>query len=654
MKRASLSRSFGSVVSVAAVASLAFLGAILLPPAGSYEAQAQQKKGAAKGKKVEPPPPVPERKVTIAKVDQSSRTKALASAEQIDKLVEANYEKHKIEPNPIASDEVFVRRIYLDIAGRIPTYKQVKTFLAATDKEKRARLIDTLLNTDDYASNFYNFWADILRLNERLTNNAPGRPYGEWVRISLETNKPYNKWVYELLTADGKYLDNPATGYFVRDTGMPLDAMNNTVRIFLGTQIGCAQCHDHPFDRWTQHEFYEMAAFTFPTQTRRGPRDKMFGGGNVVQKLREDLKKADTKFDGGGKYNRFLQGNLVEVFDTKAGLTLPSDYKYDDAKPKSAVKPSTIFDPPAKIEKGESPRAAFARWMTSPENPRFTLTIANRLWKRVFGIGQIDPVDNMKDETVAENPELMKFLTSEMIRVKYDLKEYLRILFNTKTYQREATRAEIGLADPYHFPGPVLRRMTAEQVWDSFITLAVFNPDDYQIEPARVQAKLLDVDLAKATAEQILERDKELREATSGKVKDARNKSYTYKGQLLVRASELPQPLPPGHFLRQFGQSDRESIEGSSRDGSVPQVLQMFNGPITHMLLEEKSLMHENVTSEKTPETRINVIFLSILGRRATPEERKAALEEIKVHDNAGYGNVIWALVNTREFLFVQ
>lgn len=618
------------------------------------DVQAQSKKKPAAKKPAEPPTPVPKRLVTIAKVDPNTRTQVLASAAKIDKLVEDNYAKHKVQPNALTSDEQFVRRIYLDITGRIPTYRQVKLFLNTTGKEKRSLLIDSLLNTDDYASNFYNFWADILRLNERLSNNAPGRPYNEWVRTCLETNKPYDKFVFELLTAEGKLLEHPETGYILRDSGMPLDAMNNTVRIFLGTQIGCAQCHNHPFDRWMQKEFYEMAAFTFGTQTRRGAGDKRFGGGNVVNKLRDELKKADEKFDGGGKYNRFLQGNLVEVFDTKAKLTLPHDYRYDDAKPKSAVEPVAIFDPPAVFKKDESPRVAFARWLTSKDNPRFTKTIANRLWKKVFGVGQIEPVDDLKDESVAENPALLEFLESEMIRVKYDVKEYQRILFNTRAYQREATHSEINLADAYHFPGPVLRRMTAEQVWDSFITLAVHNPDEYQIEPAKVQTKLLDVDLAKATATQIMERDKELKEATSNKAKDARNKAYTYKGLLLVRASELPQPLPPSHFLRQFGQSDRESIEGSSRDGSVPQVLQMFNGPITHMLLEEKSLMYENVTSEKTPESRVDVIFLSILSRRATPDERKAALEEVRVHGLPGHGNVIWALVNTREFLFLQ
>ncbi len=623
---------------------------------GPATALAQQNKsGKSNKKKTEPPPPVPERKVKTTLVDSSSRAKVVASAAKIDSLIDANYAKYKVTPNPNASDEQFIRRVYLDISGTIPTYKQVRAFSGNTDHDKRSKLIDMLLGQIGYASNFYNYWTDILRLkNGQLTNNVPGQPYCEWVKESLETNKPYDKFVYEMLTAEGKIWDNPASGYILRDSGMPLDSMNNTVRIFLGTQIGCAQCHDHPFDRWTQKEFYEMAAFTFGTSTRRGANDKMFGGGNVINKLREDMKKVDEKFDGGGKYNRFLQGNLAEVFDNNAKLTLPHDYQYDNGKPKQAVAPKTLFGPTATVKSGETPRVTFAKWLTSPENPRFAKTIANRLWKKSFGVGLIEPIDDIKDDSQPENPELLEHLTAEMVRLKFDVKEYLRIVCNTKAYQREATHAEVSLAEPYHFPGPVLRRMTAEQAWDSFITLAVLKPDEYQMEPARVEAKMLDLDLKKATAEEIYKRDQELRGGDLKKSREARKKDYEYKGQLLVRASELPSPQPPGHFLRQFGQSDREAIEVSSEDGSVPQVLQMFNGPITHMLLEPGSQMYKNVTSEKAPETRIDVIFQSVLARKAAPEERQAALAEIKTHGDAGYGNVIWALVNTREFLFVQ
>lgn len=624
---------------------------------GTRLAVADNKKGANNKppKKVEPPPHVAERHQNVHKMEPRSRLAAAERAAKIDALVEANYKRHQIQPNSITTDEQFLRRIYLDIVGTIPNLKQVRLFQSSTDPQKRSKLIDTLLSQEGYASNFYNYWSDILRLKDgQLTNNVPGKPYCEWVKQCLETNKPYDQFVYEMLTAEGKIWENPAAGYLFRDAGMPLDAMNNTVRIFLGTQIGCAQCHNHPFDHWTQKEFYEMAAFMSGTSTRRSGQDKKFGGGNVVSRLRDELKKTDPKFDGGGKYNRFFNGNLMEVYDRPGQLQLPHDYQYEDGKPKQVVSPKTLFPPAATIEKGESPRVAFARWLTSPDNPRFAKTIANRLWKKSFGIGQIEPIDDLKENSQAENPELLDFLTAEMIRLKFDLKEYLRTIYNSKTWQREATRTEVTAGDEYHFPGPVLRRMTAEQIWDSFITMAAYKPSDYQAEPASVEGKLLNIDLAKATAGQIYERDQQLRSSELKRAREARDKEHTYKGLLLVRASELPSPRPPGHFLRQFGQSDREAIEVSSVDGSVPQVLQMFNGPITHMLLESQSVMYQTVIAEKTTESRVDAVFQMILTRRPTVEERRTALSEVKAHGDAGYGNVIWALVNTREFLFIQ
>lgn len=606
-------------------------------------------------KKTEPAPHVPMRQQRIAKIDPNTRMDAVALAAKIDEMVDANHKKFKVTPNAMSTDEQFVRRIYLDITGTIPTLKQARQFLVNNDTQKRSKLIDTLLSQEGYSSNFYNYWSDILRLKDGLlANNVPGKPYCEWVKESLETNKPYDTFVYEMLTGEGKIWDNPATGYIYRDANMPLDAMNNTVRVFLGTQIGCAQCHNHPFDHWTQKEFYEMAAFTFGTATRRGAGDKKFGGGNVVNKLRDELKKLDDKFDDGGKYNRLLIGNLAEVFDNNAKLSLPHDYRYDDGKPKQMVNPKPIFEPAVKIEKGESPRVAFAKWLTSPQNPRFSKTIANRLWKKSFGVGLIEPIDDMKDDSQPENAELMTFLTNEMVKLKFDMKEYLRIIYNTKAYQREATHAEITPGDEYHFPGPILRRMTAEQVWDSFITMAAYKPDEYQKEPATVEAKLLTLDLSKTTGQEVYDRDQKLKSTELKKAREERDKDHTYKGLLLVRAAELPMPRPAGHFLRQFGQSDREAIEVSNVDGSVPQVLQMFNGPITHMLLEGSSVMYKNVTAEKATDGRIDVVFLSILSRKPSADERKAATAEIKVHGDAGYGNVIWALVNTREFLFIQ
>ena len=172
-------------------------------------------------------------------------------SEKIDELVEANYKAKKIEPNAPVSDEVFVRRAYLDIIGRIPSMEEARAFLESGEAGKRTKLIDTLLGSEGYVSHWYNWWADILRVQTGLRDEA-GTAYAEWVKDSLRKNVPYDQFVKTLVTAEGFVWDNGAVGYYLRDAGMPLDNMSNTAQIFLGTRLVCAQCHNHPFDRWTQ------------------------------------------------------------------------------------------------------------------------------------------------------------------------------------------------------------------------------------------------------------------------------------------------------------------------------------------------------------------------------------------------------------------
>ncbi|VAX42507.1 hypothetical protein MNBD_PLANCTO02-767 [hydrothermal vent metagenome] len=600
--------------------------------------------------------PLPPRFMVKSKSVLPSRLmSAIISAQKIDKMVEANYAKYKVTPNPLTSDEQFVRRIYLDIAGRIPTYPETRIFIGSRKPRKRRELIDKLLNSDEYASHSYNYWADILRYTDRLNNSTHGEPYRQWIKQSLAENKPWDKMVTEMITAKGLIWEDPASGFLQRDSGMPLDNMNNIVRIFLGTRIGCAQCHDHPFDRWTQKEFYQMAAYTYGARTNASPNDKRFFKKNPSKRLKEEYYEIDQeeKIQRRNYYRmtQLIRYNLAIVNDNpRRKIRLPKNYQYNNAKPRQIIPPKTLFGDPAIIKKGESSRITFARWLTAKSNPRFAKTIANRLWKRAFGRGQIEPVDDMMDSTVAENPQLMKHLESEMKRLNFDMKEYLRIIFNTQTYQRQASVKATPLAELYHFPGPILRRMTAEQAWDSFLTLAVTKPNEYREFPANIRTEYISVDLNTTTPQNVLEGDDKSKKA----VREGRRKKYKYKGVLLARASELPSPVKPSHFLRTFGQSDRELISSSSVSGSVPQVLFMFNGPITHMMLEKGSTMYKNVTKKKRVSGRVEVIFLSILNRKPTKDESRVALQEIKKNGSAGYGNVIWSLVNTREFLFVQ
>ena len=586
-------------------------------------------------------------KMDVAKVDSMQAENVKKSAARIDELIEAHLQYLRMEPNPMTNDAQFVRRVHLDITGTIPTYEDAKAFIESTEPNKRAKLIDDLLNSPGYVSHSYNFWANILRLTDRPNNNVIGECYLEWIKDSLSKNTPYDKWVHEMLTAEGKIWDNPAVGYTLRDAGMPLDAMNNTVRVFLGTQIGCAQCHDHPFDKWTQRDFYEIAAYTFGTQTRRG--------GFNLGKLREELKKIDPKNRGGGTFARLVNANSFEVWENKnQQLKLPHDYAYEDGKPGDHVEPSPIFGDAGQLKKDDSRREIFAKWLTSPNNPRFAGTIANRLWKRVMGAGLLEPEDDIQDESTPENRPLMGLLVSEMIRLKFDQKEFLRILYNTRTYQRQASLTENPDGQVYHFPGPTLRRMSAEQVWDSILTLAIYNPDAIQRPTMKGMSQVASLNPKTVNAKLVQQRADEFDEKFGNKAMAEMRRDTYYKGLTLARASELPQPLPPDHFLRQFGQGDRELISGASSDGTVPQILAMFNGPVTHMMLEKGSVIFDNVVNTPGVARQIEVIFLSVLARKPTAEEKGICYDEIKREKAAGYGNVIWALLNTREFLFIQ
>lgn len=576
------------------------------------------------------------------------------AASKIDKLVESNLAKQGMEPNDDATDHVFVRRAFLDCVGTIPTLMQTNAYAAGRVTQKQELLVDQLLSSPGYVSQMYNYWANILRIKDRPNNNIVAYPFRNYVKEQLRLNRPYDEWVYEMLTATGKAWENPAVGYTLRDNGMPLVHVDNTVRVFLGTQIGCAQCHDHPFDRWTQKEFYRLAAFTHGTRMRDGSGTPAFENGNPIQRVREEMKAKGDRIMGS--QNLILQSNLHRVsFNEKRNLRLPHDYQYDDGKPNELVKPDLLWGDMPNDAKSDSPREQYAAWLTSSQNPRFAKTIANRLWKKVMGVGLIEPVDDIKDDTVSENDELLDFLTQEIVRLKFNQKEFLRTLMYTKTYQRKSSNYDPSEEEFYHYPGPRLRRMTAEEAWDSILTIAVANPYAYRLPSTAEVAEHLDLDLSQVSADDIVKMSKRFDEALGGGALREMAKPTMYRGQILARASELQSPLPADHFIRQFGQCDRETIEGDGSEPTVPQILTMFNGPFTHMMLEKGSVIYDNLMRSTGPRDALKVMFISILNRPPTSRDRDVALKEFSRGDRAmGYGNLVWALINTREFLFVQ
>ena len=277
------------------------------------------------------------------------------------------------------------------------------------------------------------------------------------------------------------------------------------------------------------------------------------------------------------------------------------------------------------------------------------------MWKRAFGVGLIEPVDDLSDESEATNQPLLDHLVAEMKRLNYSQRELLRIIYNTDCYQRQASTRDLSAEEAYYFPGPILRRMTAEQIWDSLLTLTMADANAYRRprSDALVQAARIETDKP-LSSEYLLNKATELDKVRRDGPEAKLNKKFTHEGSLLARASELPLPLPPSHFLRQFGQSDRELIQGGSTEGHVPQILTMFNGPISHKLLNEGTVIYDEVVGSSDMRDQIDVIFLSIVGRKPTRTDYKIALAEIDANGPAGYGNVIWAMLNTREFLFIQ
>lgn len=593
----------------------------------------------------------------VTGVDSASLQHVRDVAADIDRFIEADLIRNQQQPNPRLDDELFVRRVYLELGGRIPRLAEIGEFVQSKDSKKREKLIDSLLSSHDYVSHMYNYWADILRLQDHpINNNQIAQPYHEWIKDSIRTNMPYDKWVHTMLTAEGRMWENPAVGFAMRDSNMELDAVDNMVQVFLGTQIGCAQCHDHPFDKWTQKQYYEMAAYWYGTRTRMGGGDKKrFPNGNPVTRLRNELKKMDPEANTGGQFSRMINANMFASYEQKRTLKLPHDYQYDNGKPHQPVSMRPIFGDTRSAKNATSPRQVLANWMTGSDNDRFATNIANRMWHKSFGMGLIEPVNDIRDDSEPTNPKVLEILTEELVSNGYDVREVQRIICNTRAWQREATPFDPDPTAVYRFQGPLLRRMTAEQIWDSLLTLAVYDHQSFTRPSMDGLAAVINLDLNNASAKDVNRAKDEFLEKFSPqaqrKVTRERN---TYQGLTLARASELPSPLPPEHFLRQFGQSDRELIETSGRSGSVSQVLTMFNGKITHMMLERGSLIYDTVLRAPTMRDRVNAIFYSILSRPPRDSERNVADKEIKAAGNAGYGNVIWALINTKEFLFIQ
>ncbi|MBL9133460.1 MAG: DUF1553 domain-containing protein, partial [Verrucomicrobiaceae bacterium] len=514
------------------------------------------------------------------------------------------------------------------------------------------------LNSEGYRSHLFHYFADMLRVAD-VAQKARFYTYQDWLKGQIAENTPWDKLVFTMMTADGKLLDNGATGYLLRDAGMRLDNLSLTLSTFLGANVSCAQCHDHPFADWTQRQFYEMAAFFGATETYGTRGNKGYG----MQEMRKVLQSIDDKRIQQQAKN-ILRVNAMAVEDgSENDLKLPDDYKYPDGKPGDLVKPKLVTWADDKTKKAyqgvqtkneEDLRTQFAKWMTSPDNPRFAMTIANRLWKRAFGVGIKEPVTDLDDPNASVNPALLHHLAAEMVRLKFDMRAFMRLLYNTQAYQREATSHELADGGPYLFPGPVLRRMSAEQAWDSCATLVVGTEvDKFHAHRGQTYADVMKVNFGEgATVASITadiekaaqgmrmyggaakanpkNRKKRPMAAVAGSGDDSVEVAPPVRnGLVLARASELPQPEKDQHFLRMFGQSDRQIADSSSDEGSIPQVLMLMNGEAQKVIGQNDSLVIQTATAQKSPEQQVESLYLSFFSRKPKPDELADAVAAI-------------------------
>lgn len=403
------------------------------PPVKKAEAQ----KAGAKGKAAQRKKSEATKAATLGVIPGAGKKlDHLELAKIIDEEVAKRMAAEGFKASPRSADSEFLRRVYLDLVGVIPTADKVEAFLQSTDPKKREKVIDELLNDPRFGSSISEAWSGLMVPRESNNRRLNHTPLQEWLAKQFNANVPLNKLVYDLVTATGTTDENGATVYFV---GNPtVDKMTDSVaRMFLGVQLQCAQCHNHPFTDWKQTEYWAMAAFFMKTKLTANPQQAAKKG--IAPGITETGK-------AGGK---------------KQGL--PESAKIVPAK-------FLMGDTP-KLNTAEPYRPVLAQWMTSPTNPFFARAMVNRFWYQLFGRGIVNPVDDMHQDNPATHPELLAALTEQLKTSGFDLKYLLRAICNSEAYQRSSKPSNDNQSDDRFLSHRVVRVLSAEQLYDSLTTV---------------------------------------------------------------------------------------------------------------------------------------------------------------------------------------
>jgi hypothetical protein len=438
---------------------------------------------------------------------------------------------------------------------------------------------------------------------------------------------------------------------------MPLDHLANSVKTFMGMSIECAQCHDHPYEDWTQQDFYKLAAFTSKTHLRVDPLPK--DEKETYAKDRRILKQRD--FDEWIVYRESIRVKHAAIYGNGTGfMRLPHDYQYKDGEPHQVMKADVLFGKMPKVnyqmtkEKLESlpktqsgpginARQSMADWMTSPENPMFTKATVNRLWHTIMGTELAGPPGSLTLEEMGKHPALTEKLISIMKASKYDTKGFLSALFNSRTYQSKAL-ALSATPPAYVLDGPVVKRLAAEVIVDSFLSLKTETPDHYVATEFRWDGFTHFYDKS---------RDYSVKDFVDYSIKgpgrgrfqareerEAMKRNGDMGPQALWRVSTFGRNYKRHWMAMLLGKSNRELIDGATREPDIPQILFVMNG----LGIPEDALIHRRLSSAASHQEKMEILWKAILGR--LPKDSEEPL-----FDNAP-DDLMWALLNSNEFRF--
>ncbi|MCA9078490.1 MAG: DUF1549 domain-containing protein [Planctomycetaceae bacterium] len=577
---------------------------------------------------------------------QLTSTDALSVAEQVDSLLDASFVEQGVTPTAPAHDEDFLRRVTLDLAGRIPTPAELTRFRQAGEAGKRPLVIDKLLETDEYAATWASYWREVIY--SRATESRSRRSQGifqKWMTEQLSENRPWDEITIDLLTATGDTQVEGSTGFLFAHGGDPAELAGETSRIFLGIQIQCANCHDHPYDQWKRQDFHELAAF-FPRVRVRSQKDgdkrtfivesadKERGrGGNFDPqrvfkfldrdrdgKLTAEEAQRNKQFgkrfarvieigdkDGDGALSQAEIKNLP-MPQQGQGRGTPEYFMPDLDNPSE---PGTKTEPVFFVDEASVPfgtkdldrRSSLADAMTSPENPWFARAFVNRVWAEMVGQGFYTPIDDMGPERVAQQQEVLDTLAAGFVANAYDIKWLFRTIANTRAYQRSVQTED-------EEPLPAFAAMT----------------------PTRLRGDQIYNSIA-----QVL-----------GGMTDAGPNLAQGKGMGMRGMSG------PERQRAAFGQLFNYDPSTPQADivGSIPQALFMMNSQVTNAA-SGKGQLKRLLKSTDNDSLALKAIYVRVLSRKPTDAELSICQEHITdVEDRTeAYENILWSLMNSSEFL---